>query len=347
MSFKGLYLNRDKIEQSIKSFPTFEKLSGPIINNTQHAYTIKIKGEKNDVILNIYHALDGKTTINTSSGKNTKLSEEIAKFIVKNCEIKDNTKQSIYLRNISKEQFNMLKQYIIEHGCSVEDGSKLVSGVQYKIVGPQKDNVSLNLYNNGSFQIQGKGKMVKGIVVEALTTILPFKEIIQLQLTSLEVDIPIEKVIESLKQILPTSYNYLGDTLVAIISPSISLKTLDIDLKDYSAFVFPALRGLEGYIKKMFLTYDIRLREEVGSKFVFNKIGDKFELILETQQIINDNNAIKALELSYNYYYKHRHGLFHIDNGIETSRILEKKSEADDILQDIFSIIEQSYAQIV
>lgn len=53
-------------------------------------------------------------------------------------------------------------------------------------------------------------------------------------------------------------------------------------------------------------------------------------------------NQVAAIEHSYSYYKKNRHGLFHIDGCIDTSRIVETKEEAIDILGEIFDIFEYS-----
>ncbi|MDE7310879.1 MAG: viroplasmin family protein [Eubacterium sp.] len=42
------------------------------------------------------------------------------------------------------------------------------------------------------------------------------------------------------------------DTILKLLSPSVSLRKVNIDLEDYSCYTFPVLRALEGYIKYLF-----------------------------------------------------------------------------------------------
>jgi len=54
-----------------------------------------------------------------------------------------------------------------------------------------------------------------------------------------------------------------------------------------------------------------------------------------------------AIEKSYKYYRDQRHGLFHIDSTIETTRVISNRSDANNIIEKTFEIIEQTYTSII
>lgn len=345
--YKALLLDREKIEPTIRNYPGFTKFNGPKISGTQHGYTIKIADDKIEAILNVYYLANGKTTLDISAGKNKRLSEKIAAFISKECSINEPKVKTIYVRKITNEQFLALREFAEKNGCSIEDGSQLQYGKQYKVKSPNGDSASLNVYNNGSMQVQGPSGLAKSILIEGMATQLPFKEVIDAQLESLEVKLPVDKALDQLKHILPTSYDYLGDRLVAILCPAVSLGVIDMPLTDYSAFAFPALRGLEGYMKKVAMDFDISPEDgNIGSVFDYNSENKRHVLFPDKAVIVGNANAIKTLEDCYAFYSKNRHSLFHVDNGVETSRVIERKQIADEIVSGVFSMIEQGQIQI-
>ncbi|WP_179413426.1 RNase LS family HEPN domain-containing protein [Mucilaginibacter sp. E4BP6] len=224
----------------------------------------------------------------------------------------------------------------------------LLLGTQYKIEWKYGGSLFLNHYNSGSLQVQGSSIILKSIVIELLTELLPYKEVIEMQLKCYEADTTTDEVLIQLKHILPNAYSYLGETLIAILSPSIALKSLSINLTDYSAFAFPVLRGLEGYLKKLMSDNGITIESNANMGSFIETQSDKTVKVHEkiTQQI-NNKDVIDAVEESYLYYKDKRHALFHIDGTINTTQILTKKQQAVEIIDEVFSIIETTYSKVL
>jgi hypothetical protein len=345
MSFKKLGLNREKINEAISSFSTEANITGPIAKpNDLYIYTLKLPAEP-EATLNIYYTKDGNTTIMTTNGKNSVLSEKVAAHVVKNCEYKNIPEKPLYLKKISDEEFDMLLEFLKDFNVTIEDGSNIQYGKQYKVISPYGDYLYLNKYEKGSFQVQGPSKIAKAWVIEGLTSFLPYKEIIDIQLKSLDVEISPDAVVSEMQQALPTAYDFLGDTLVAITSPAVALQSINVELKDYTAFVFPALKGLEGYIKKLFLENGILIsRDGFGDHF---QESSMVQLTQDAKNTIGNHKVVKAIEDSYKYFKRQRHGLFHVDGTIDTTRLIERKMEAEKILSEVFDVIEKTYSNIV
>jgi hypothetical protein len=146
-----------------------------------------------------------------------------------------------------------------------------------------------------------------------------------------------------LKTLIPNAYDFVGDKLVSIISPALALRKLAIELSDYSCFTFPALRGLEGYVKLLFV-------HKIGVTIGKDGFGEHFQNNGELKTTIKSKHDLKtchAIENSYQYYRNQRHGLFHTDAIIETTRIISNKHDADNIIENVTKIIEETYTSTI
>jgi hypothetical protein len=139
-----------------------------------------------------------------------------------------------------------------ECGASISEPISIQHARQYKITGKQSDTLTFNLYNSKKLLIQGKPLLLYSETIEILSELFDYRDIINAQLKTVQINITVDEVVSELKVLMPNSYRFIGDKLISIISPALALNKLDIDLNDYSCFAFPALRGLEGYIKILF-----------------------------------------------------------------------------------------------
>ena len=108
---------------------------------------------------------------------------------------------------------------------------------------------------------------------------------------------------------------------------------------------FPALRGLEGFIKQVLIKSGLKPDNKTN-------IGEYFEKFKGTYILPNEHATfvgipyIGILEKSYNFYYNQRHGLFHMATHVETSRILGSCEDAKRIVVEVFNIIEVSCKEL-
>ena len=121
---------------------------------------------------------------------------------------------------------------------------------------------------------------------------------------------------------------------------------IGMPLEDFSAVAFPALRGLEGFIKQIILKSGLKLAD-------MNPIGDYFEPVVVGKYILRKDYAdlvgdtySNILVKSYNFYFSQRHGIFHMDTSVETSRILGSIEDARRIVDNVFEIIEDASKQL-
>lgn len=289
-------MNRDKIADTIKEHFDVESL---VLDETQKnalLYKITVRDEPT-AELSVYPRPEGRTTLSIETSGNKELALKIAKTIKAHCEYAEIPSGNLYIRSFNPDNFDFLKEHLNNNSVEVDYAKKLQSGHQYKLIGTQGESLYINLFNNGSLQVQGSSRKLKQIVIDSLTEILSFKEILDIQLQSIDVRISADDAIREMKEMMPESYEYLGERLISIISPSITFKHINLPLKDFSSFVFPILRGLEGYMKKLFLEKGITItsRDAFGEHF---EKSHRVLLIEPTKRVINCNESKIATNTS-------------------------------------------------
>ncbi|MDV6378203.1 RNase LS family HEPN domain-containing protein [Sporosarcina sp. GW1-11] len=132
-------------------------------------------------------------------------------------------------------------------------------------------------------------------------------------------------------------------------SMSATMKLSD-EIEDYACYAFPALRSLEGYLMQLFSMEDIVITHTFGSQsgthFNYKKQTDSFVLRKKTADELTNSKSKEVLEEVYNYFNKNRHQLFHTDQILYTTVILESKLEADRIVYDVINMIERTYTYL-
>lgn len=81
---------------------------------------------------------------------------------------------------------------------------------------------------------------------------------------------------------------------------------------------------------------------------VFNKdSNDKAIVIPKYVTAIANNDYVEALEEIYNYFKANRHVIFHVDQILIATKIIEDKQEAISIINDVAALIERTYKKII
>lgn len=342
MSFKAISLDRALINSSLANYE-----NGIRVESEQKDKFIEYKitfSNQCVALLHVYFNKDG-STLNYKVGKNQPLSLEIAEYIKEKCAVGGNiTKPSLSINNVTDEKFLLVLEFLKEEcGASISEATEIQHGKQYKIMGKQGDTLTFNLFNTKKLQIQGKPLLLYSEVIEILSELFDYKEIIQAQLKVVQIDITVEEVVSELKILMPNAYGFIGEKLVSIISPALSLRKLDIPLADYSCFAFPALRGLEGYVKLLFAeNLNITIGKDGFGIHLSKDLELKFDIRAKTEIKI-----CHAIENSYKYYRSQRHGLFHSDAIPTMTRIISDKNEANTIIEKAIQIIEETYTSTI
>lgn len=300
-----------------------------------------------EALLSLYYNNDGTTTISTKQGKNLQLNEKIAEEIKSSCILDQRTSVEVYV-HIPKTDFDDALIYLTsECEAKIESSSVISGGQQYKLIGKYKDKLIIKYFDkNESMQIQGKPLSLYNDLISILCELLPYEEAVKCQFSVLNINRDINGVRNELQARIPNAYSYLDDRLKAIITPSIAFKHVQMELEDYSIYVMPILRGLEGYLKQIFVAYNVTpIEKGFGSCFNMDQSTLQFSLATKYNTVFGAPKSAQ-IETIYSYYYRHRHQIFHIDGTISTSKILNK-NEAAAILDEILDLMDSNYTVFV
>jgi hypothetical protein len=212
----------------------------------------------------------------------------------------------------------------------------------YKFESRIGDVLVVNIFENGTVTLQGKPAYLYREALSLLSYCdrVLVDDIVKTLNVFHEVNIKIKDVRDEMKKLLPHSYSNLDEMILKLLSPSISLRKIDMPLEDYSCYAFPALRALEGYIKYLF-----------GLRGIY--VGHNFYMIFEKKKVcsnisakIADSTYVEVLEELYNYLAGNRHVLFHTEQVLIGTTTLNDKYEADEIVNNVLNLIETSYIRI-
>ena len=348
-SLKDLNINkvslRANLENEIKTF--FGENSSITINEKGKDVQIIISQEGNNYKFNIYSKKDGTTSLLSQGSPATQEKTDLfLDSLQKKYVITEKKNFAFSVPNITNDNLNVLYGYFENdlHATIVED--KVDSnGVLRKYKAETDDILTIKRYHNGNTFFQGKPLFLYAKLCEFLSGFCSAEDIIQAQKENYKIDINKTYVECQYESKLMQSHTFLDDNIKDILLPAFSLTNVEIELTDYSLFVFPVLRGLEAYIKKIFLDYGITIdnrNNPIGN--FFTKSLNDFVLKTDYRGIIHNTKTIDALGKLYTEYYFQRNSLFHVD--IIAPKLIEKREEADLIFNTVIDLIESTYIDI-
>lgn len=112
-----------------------------------------------------------------------------------------------------------------------------------------------------------------------------------------------------------------------------------MDSEDYSQYVFPALRALEGHIKYM-LTAAGRTAKRNFDCFNLDKSNTPQKYIVSAP--LTDATKKDSIENCYNYYKSQRDTIFHFGDilgPVDNTRFITSKDEANEIINKCIELI--------
>ncbi len=345
-SLKDLNLDKNNfksnLENEIKSY-FGENTNINILENEKNTH-VSITQESKDYKFNVYYKKDGTTSLLTQGSPIThERTDSFLDFLKDKYVYTEKKNFAFSVPNISDDNLTVLYDYFENDLKASKIEDKIDdTGVLRKYKSLTDDILTIKRYNNGNTFFQGKPLFLYAKLCEFLTDLCSADDIIQAQKDFHKIELNKSFIEAQYEAKLVTAHSYLGEDIKDILLPAFSLTNIEIDLTDYSLFVFPVLRGLEAYIKKIFsentITIDNR-HNPIGNYFTPNlKV---FVLKPEYYGIIKETKIIDALGKLYTEYYYQRNSLFHAD--AIAPALIEKREDADSIFNTIIDLIESTY----
>lgn len=296
-------------------------------------------------MLNLFFNNDGTTTI-TPTGKNTEISSQIKVLLEEQCKYSSTAQGKTYsIKNLSNEWAEKLVGYLSSlEEVSVEEYEADTVPVHKSYIFTSKigDKLTINIYETGTLTLQGKPAYLYGEAISFLSycSDISVDDIVNSINSFHDVDVKASEVRNEMKMLMPSAYGNIDEMILKLLSPSISLRKVNIELEDYSCYAFPALRALEGYIKYLFGLKGVKIGHTFGCAF-HNKT-----LYPNIAVQIGDAVFQEELERLYGYFKENRHVRFHAEQILIGTTLIEDKHEADNIINTVINMIESSYVNI-
>lgn len=344
---KGIFIDRNQIKDLIISagIKQWEQFEASDLTTVGNAHRCNIVADEKSAMLNFYFNGDGTTTI-TPTGKNLEISTIIKALLEEECKYHNSVQaKSFSFKNIPQEWVSKLVEYLTSlDGVKVEHKEVETTPVHdcYQFTSRIGDKLTVNIYKTGTLTLQGKPAYLYSEAISLLSYCndVSIDDIVDTVNSFHSIDVKTTDVRDELKILLPRSYDNIDDMVLKLISPSISLRKVKMEIEDYSCYAFPALRALEGYIKYLFGIKGVT----VGNAFY--KIFNDTTLVPDISVKIGDTTYQTELERLYEYLKGNRHVLFHTEQILIGTTILEDKREADEIVNNVLNLIETSYTNI-
>ncbi|MBC2705955.1 type II toxin-antitoxin system RnlA family toxin [Desulfobacula sp.] len=342
-SFKNLNINRETYDKLIKEHELCS-LDHPVEiqkkgNGLHHKITKKGKSAR----FIAFFKKNGSTTFQIIDPVDN-IAKDFLEEICEKCIVNKTNSGHISCPDFSQDKFELLIEFLQEEN-EINEIQNNENEIHYKATSKYKDSITLKRYpTTNSFLIQGRPLYLYSEAKSLLAGLIDFDKVVEIESNLYKIDIKPNDIQLEIEGRLAPVIDFLDEKIIKIIAPSFVLMKIEIQLDDYSSFVFPALRGIEGYIRKLLSEYskDHKNTKQIGSLFDANS----FEPLDFLKKDIANDNVCLALKDAYSIYYKHRHTLVHTQSFAETTRIIEKKQTAEALLNEIFDVICSSFLRI-
>lgn len=337
--FSSLNLDREKINPCVEAF------TGAPVTYVQagNCFHLGATYGGKPLKMAVYETKDGLTTLSCLGGQDKAAFEAIASEVVSKCKVSEAARLEVSLNKVPPDSVEQLLKYLSTLNLQSKEESAKPHHTQIRIVGKQGDTLTIKRYDNGTLQLQGRHALLASHAMDFLTTVLPYKDAIDLQIKGFDVKSSVDSVLHELAGKLPISINKLGTTVRAQLASALALTKSEINLADFGAVAFPALRGLEGFLKAEMTNagFDLTNFKDFGEYFE-SKIVGKFEM-REAHALVAKEPKATKLACCYTLYKRERHGIAHMDADPEMSRVLASMTEAKSVVSSVFGTIEQFF----
>lgn len=313
----------------------------------QHRCVFMADGKEGKI--DLYFKVDGTVTVkSTSAGSD--ISDKLVNLIIKNSFKNKHENSTCTFGNISIQLCARFIDYLKSTGKISVEEKRIDSPphTQYKCRSNFGDSMAANFYDTGKLVLQGNPAYIfteAFYFMSVATDEIAAEDIIARKNEVYKSNMTITAARTELKKRLPVAYEKLDNTILTLLSPSISLSMANVEVEDYSCYVFPAFKALEALLLHLLskLSGNVIIIDAIhnfGSVFQPGSIPGKQVLIAKYSAVINNSVYQACLEDIYNYIKGTRHVYFHANQVLMLSAMIFDKVEADAILNQILDFFE-------
>lgn len=331
-------LYREKIPSAIKEFAAEKGIEWSCTSNGDFQDTFKLTYDKANRFITIYYKKNGLTSIShQGSNKTSKLGEECCEYIISKTSLPDSIHKTFSIKNSNLKNYEYFKTEIGDEHIVILNSNDTNVLERIKVKDDTGATITVTIYKNATLFFQGAitplfVSLMNAALLWMLDDVDENNSIIGLKNVSCNIESDVTKHIDHIEKLKPD-----GDVMIKMIESSLQLVNSGISVSDYGCYTFGVLKAIEG-ILKLRIQEDVYIFENFGDYFIINK--NKGTYHFKTSLYDEQPNLKKALEKAYNHFHKYRHSTFHVDDQIETTKILNY-SEAMSIIVDSIHIINE------
>lgn len=204
-----------------------------------------------------------------------------------------------------------------------------------------KNKLTITLFKSGNSKllVQGANSLLLQMVISFVSELLGVDKVEPILRDTYNISIDTRKITECFSDLCPVLPPDYPENIKRLIKQSIINLQYYIKSEEYSQYVFPALRALEGHMKYIFSKSGIAVTKTFDM-FEKNSTTNRYEL--KSTCAITEVNIKNKLVKYYSYYHANRHTIFHfgeIMGSTDSTRMIETKEEADEIIKQCIQYI--------
>lgn len=315
----------------------------------EEQYLIKgtYKGQMKEIKISFISNQNGSTTINYKMGKSKDISHEIASFIKDNG-VTDKRNNSISsLSNVNNDDFNTVLEFLgADYNTLKIDEKAINHGIQKKISIDTGEQIVFNYYENSTLTITGRPLLLHSSTLNYFTDLKYLKPEHRFDsaVKYYHIETKYGEYKKELSEKIPLAYEHLPENVKSLILSGIILEKIEVDLPDYSSFVFSVLKSIEGLMKHFLFEKGITIDRNFD---LFKKDIEPVEIRDSKKTIISCDKTVEIIEELYEFYKKERHTIFHTEFLDVSTRIIDKREDAIEILNNSLVLINNSYKTLL
>lgn len=338
--YAGLNLHRERIPEAVEA-------AGGAQCQVEQAGTqfhIIFQHEGGPYRLSAYFNNNGSTTLSCCQGADREIFGYYAEAIKDACSFGANSSFNLAIPRFSGEHAKYLIDALIAEKAEIQSDEQTDSYRMVRLKSPQGDTLTVKYYSNCTLQLQGKHAMLAAAALDKLSLVLDYKGAVEAQLTSFKINLRFQDVEDELEAKWNPIFNRVSDVVRPQLASALAMTKLELQLPDYALIAFPALKGLEGFLKTELENagFDLSRVSNFGEYFEGDvattfKMRDIHKSHLDTK--FNGIPFAAEFAKCYTKFNKQRHGLFHMGTTALDTRTLPDIDTAKTVVLDVFDTI--------
>lgn len=211
----------------------------------------------------------------------------------------------------------------------------------------KKDYISIHHYNNNKLMVQGKPQELFSCLITYVTELVDIDDIPQIFNETYKLQIDKENVKNEYIYYLPNSYNKLSEKMSRVLHQAVYNLNISGDMFDGTFLAQPAMRVLEGHLKKILIEKNVIPDDKyirMNGFDCFEPNGAKYHLKTKAYGTATKPEA-DYFGRCYTFYHNNRHILEHWDDPtapLDTTKTLDCEG-AHSLIKRALEVIDEYF----